>query len=483
MLGAARLESPVTETPGRPSGPEAWAARRRALAPILWTLAVTFLPLALFGAWSLTTLDPSRRRVATAFVYAGLFLLGAVSFLQLRTCLAQWQKYWRATLAVAFIGLLAVNALRTEHIFEGPREWDFLCFFLDSHVIAERLNLYSPASYQTIAQQLGLEVSDSFRREILEVGFKYPPPSALLFAPLARFSAETGALVWTTAVLLSVGLLAIVLAWYLRRGLGKSPGRERIDTVLMGGALALALPATSPTAFNSQTTFLMTTLVLLTIAWDGSSKSGLAACAATLIKPIAAPPALLLLLRRRYSALAGAIVLGLVLCVASVALLGLDDWASYLKQDYAVTSPAWLYYQANNTSLVAVLGRLLQAEVVPWKSLAVLVPYGLISVLVFLPSLCLAAKSKVDFPSAYCLVLLAGMIVYPGTQVSSGILLCVPIVISLKRLAEAARVEPKVIGVSALALGLAMMSQFTATLLLWGASLVSVGRLARDHES
>ncbi len=74
------------------------------------------------------------------------------------------------------------------------REWDFLCFWLWGRAGARGANFYDPAASAWMAE--GLELSPEFQRQIVDVGFWYPPPTMLLFAPFGALPVRAALLLW-----------------------------------------------------------------------------------------------------------------------------------------------------------------------------------------------------------------------------------------------------------------------------------------------
>ena len=98
--------------------------------------------------------------------------------------------------------------------FEKPHEWDFLCWYLDGHVAVSGLNFYEPKSYQEVFKQIQVpyKPSDGFISEIVNVGFKYPPPTMIYLVPLGFFNYFNSHLMWTVFNILLM-IANIYLFW------------------------------------------------------------------------------------------------------------------------------------------------------------------------------------------------------------------------------------------------------------------------------
>lgn len=338
--------------------------------------------------------------------------------------------YGLAALMGAHVVVLASAVIEA-----GPGEWDFLTFYLDGVVSGSGLNLYVPEHYAFVVQRLGLEVSPEFRREIVEVGFKYPPPTVFLFRPLALWPIQTAHAIWI-AVLTATTFLACVLGALLipRAPAPAHPLVDFADRIAFCVVAVWALGGARIVLRLGQTGGFLLCLTMAVLLANGRALSGVASTVAVIVKPIFAVPAALLVLGRRWRAVGAAIITTVAAVVLSVLAVGLDDWSTYLTQEYATASPAWLYHEENNQSLLATLSRAAGITGHPWSSPGVVAAYACISLVVVVVSFTAAVRAEAaDFAYALCLVLLAGLIVYPGTQHSYGILLGAPVVVEMRR--------------------------------------------------
>ena len=139
-----------------------------------------------------------------------------------------------------------------------------------------------------------------------------------------------------------------------------------MDSIAFAAILVISMYSTWSVISDGQTTGLLSCLIVLTLLSAGRWSSGVFTCLGVFVKPIAALPALLLLIGRHWLSVIAGIITGLILVIVSFVWFGVDDWYSYLRQDYVTASPAWLYLEGNNKSLLAVLSRAFGISDVPW---------------------------------------------------------------------------------------------------------------------
>jgi hypothetical protein len=182
-----------------------------------------------------------------------------------------------------------------------------------------------------------------------------------------------------------------------------------------------------------QTTPILCCLMIVVLLGHGRASSGIAASLSAFVKPLAVIPALILLIGKYWSAVLAGMVTGIALLAVSILVLGTDDWMSYFNQEYATASPAWLYYEPINQSMLATLSRAFGFTGVPWGHMPIVLAYTILSLIVIVPSLWLTARiAGQDYLTAYCFLLLAGLLIYPGTQTTYGMLLSIPMAIEFR---------------------------------------------------
>ena len=400
---------------------------------------------------------------------AALVSVSVLAFLSLYRY-AEQRHLARAVLYISMFFSLYVLAPRIVDAFaHAPREWDFICFYVDGLVAASGLNLYRPESYAEVVGNLGLAVSDEFQREIVEVGFKYPPATALLFLPLSYFDLETANTVWLSFIALAVCVATLLLSRLLPvRSPGDLPLLSILDSIALSAVMVLSIPSTRTAISMGQTTPLLCCLMILTILSRGRMTGGFAASLSVLVKPLAVIPSLALVIGRHWSAVAVGVSTGFCLIAASVLVLGIDDWTSYFLQEYATAAPAWIYYEHINQSLLAALCRSFGFTEVPWTHWPIASTYFLVSLAFVVPSLWLSrAIVREDFRTAYCLLLLMALIVYPGTQITYGMALSIPLAVEFWNQYKAREHELVAIAFVVVTVMLSGYSLFAANVFVW----------------
>jgi len=341
---------------------------------------------------------------------------------------AEISRGWRLALACAtalvVLADLGVAAAAVRHV----GQWDFVCFWLYGHAVAAHANVYAPQTFAQLA--LPVPVDMAFRREILGVGFPYPPPSIVLFAPLgALANLRLASLLWMT---LQLGALGGAIA-LLARGAGAARG-------LAIAAFALALPSTAIGLGLQQTTPLA--LLAVVVAGGGAPRGGIArgvaAGLAVIVKPVLVVVPLWLALRRRGSAFLAALVTLALATATALPLIGPGGLASYRAENPAARLPAGVFSESGAASLYAALlrargdvgsfaGPLHDATFVTLAAVATLVTLGLTL---------RAQAAGGDLTLGLWIAL--GLALYPGTGAAYALLL-VPSAVALARRLPAAR--------------------------------------------
>jgi Glycosyltransferase family 87 len=251
-----------------------------------------------------------------------------------------------ATTALVALFTLAVAVASARSI----GQWDFVCFWLYGHAAAAGANVYDPRTYHALA--LPAPVGADFRREVLDVGFPYPPASILLFLPLGYIgSFPLASALWLAAMLaaLAAGAAALIRSYWKTLDL---------DAAVAVVALGIALPAVSENIVYHQTNFLALALLVAAYRWRGGIGGGVAAALAVAVKPYLAVIMLWFALRRRWNALAASVVTLLGLTLASIPALGPDGLRAFFVSNPTTRIPPSVFVEAETASLYSVLLRI-----------------------------------------------------------------------------------------------------------------------------
>ncbi len=373
--------------------------------------------------------------------------------------------------AAVGVGRILVAAVRP---FLNPSTWgiwDFLVFYLNGSVAIHGLNVYDPADYELVFNQLSIpfETGTDFDKEVLNVGFIYPPPTLLVFAWLGLLPFGAAQLLWYPLVLAGGALVIFLVVPHIPTGV---PPLER---TLFAAALVMLSHAATLNMGPGQTLWFGLAATLAAMRAGPRLVSGLYASVALLIKPFLLCVPAYLCLQRYWRSWAASIVSYAVFALLVVILFGLETTAAYFSVNPADRVPVWLYSQDGNQSLLGTILRLAQ-PFTPLETSPIAYPPFLVSALLVLTSTALAAVRLVRArdPLLLSLLLTCAILVYPGTLTSYSVFLIVPTLQLLERHPEVMR-SP---GLFAFILGslyflMGAHSAFFANLAAWLAVLVS----------
>ena len=289
-----------------------------------WLVVVTGMGVVMFVMHQLPNDQNIRRRAVTCGIAAGLVLV-----------------------------TLGINALTIHKSIKKPHEWDFLDFWIAGQSIVSDRNIYDPDEYQQV--QLPFEPSDEFKREVLDVGFKYPPTSAVIFMPLGYFSFKTAKMLWYIFQFLFF-VSSILLAFRLFA--------SQFDAIhlLLTAALFMSLSATASTFYFGQTNFMALTFLLLFRKSYKTIIGGLFLSLGIIIKPFLIIFLPYCLIRGHLRAFVAA-TLGLsFFSLIGLLLLGEQTFVTYFVANPSAHFPHWMYTEKMNQSLLATILRLIDYQ-------------------------------------------------------------------------------------------------------------------------
>jgi hypothetical protein len=332
-------------------------------------------------------------------------------------------------LGCAMIGAFILGRAAVESLM-APRMWDFLAFYVDGSVGARGLNFYQSASYAEVysEMQIPIAVTDDFVREIVDVGFKYPPMTMFLFSWMGKFPFGQAHVLWLGFVCATF-LFAI---WAVARGLLEDgPLAIRLLVTL---ALVGLLPASVSNLYFEQTNALVLGVGVLALSAASERKAGLVSAMAIAIKPIMALTLAYLFLRSRWRSIAiSALALAGMLTAAALAF-GPITVLDYVRANPVGNVPPWIFTEWVNQSLLATLLRGAESAVAVDEAL-MYPPFLLTGGAVGLTSLWLAWRlARRGDPLAFGLLVATSLLLYPGVLKPYGMLMLIPLVILFRRI-------------------------------------------------
>jgi len=344
----------------------------------------------------------------------------------------------RASIAGTIVVALALllSAVTATHYLQ---QWDFICFWLYGHAAIAHHDVYDPATYRALATPIAVDAD--FRREVLDVGFPYPPPSILLFVPLGLFAnVAVASYFWLAAFFVALfGGIAVLARTYVRSA----------DPVALAGiaALALAVPASADNVAYHQTSFLSFLLVAIVYRLRGGITGGVAAGLAVVVKPYLAVILVWLALRRRWNALAASMCTLAVATLAALPFVGRGAVHAFLFDNPASREPAGLFAEPETASLYAAILRAFHRE----GSLSGPLHDPLFVAVAFVAivlSICFIVRARADDDDLSLPIAIAlGLMLYPGSGTMYAIVL-VPALVALATRVRSGRLALLFMGVA-----------------------------------
>ena len=349
-----------------------------------------------------------------------LLLLGTHAWPQLgRISRSLWMALVVSIIALFGVRLAQVVAFNINTL----PEWDFSFFWLNGQVAARGLNFYDPVQYQQLARVLLPQpLTPAFQQAVLDVGFWYPPPSMFLFLPLGWVGLRTAAVAWFVVHgLVLIGNVGLVWQLFLHQ-------RRRWGLAL-ALALLLMLHATELTFNYAQTNSLLLLFVLLFWKDRKQPRVGVWLACAIVVKPIAIVLGLVLVLHRHWRALVMAAGTFALICLMAAAAFGPNVFMQFVFSGPTTRQPNWVYGEAVNQSLSAVILR--TAGPIPATGLPLMQPVfiGLAAAMTALSAWLIWRLPRNQGEWAIAIALSLGLLIYPATLNHYSMLLVPPLLL------------------------------------------------------
>ncbi len=391
--------------------------------PILtWILIGLFWTTVVFSVCRLTHLQ---------FLFTPVIIISLIIGLQLLIS----NKLIEPQITNFFLGIvlfLAFHFLYTlvKSYFQIP-EWDFLCFFLFAKAGIAGGNFYDPVLFNDTFQQLKLQeiTSNDFIREIVNVGFWYPPPTMLILLPIGWFNLELSYVIWQSLILIIL-MADVFLLIKIFGNTYENSSTKKISFLLIS-ILIFIFPGLKDSIWYSQTNSILLFFLLLILRNPFGKTAGVYLCLMLLIKPLAAILALYYLIHKELKILIIAFIAGAALVLLSGLVFGYDIFLNYITSPPTERIPEFVYLESINKSLQSTLLRIqVQNPELISMFIVKLISYIVSAVLVIITILSSRRILKTNQLLSFLIFIPLTLIIYPGT-LSHYIVLLVPVVIAI----------------------------------------------------
>lgn len=297
---------------------------------------------------------------------------------------------------------------------QTPEIWDFSAFYLYGKVAAGGFNFYIPENFHTVFNQAKMPIPElnDFIEEVVSVGFPYPPPTILYFLPLGYLSYENALVCWTIFNLLFVfGSIYLIYKMFL--------SADKLNGLMIVLILFLISAQVRSTVSFSQTNFILLFLLLLMKKYYNHGFAGIFLTFGIFTKPYMLIFGIFFLSTRNWKAIYYFIMSSILLSFLTVLIIGKETFISYFFNNATQRMPKWQFSEPINQSLHAVL---LRANLISLNNPFL---YILIAVLLlgFILLLIWHLQKKKNNEFILPLLLLIGLLIYPGTLGYYGVLL------------------------------------------------------------
>jgi len=312
---------------------------------------------------------------------------------------------WVAYLVVLVVAAYLFIAKVIDRI-NHPAIWDFTAFYIYGKVAVSGANFYLPENYHQLYPSLQLPESfyQELSLEVLNVGFPYPPPTMLWFAPLALLPYKTSLICWSILNLFFVaGCIYLIYDQFFRK--------DKLNGLILVASLFFLFPPAKTTVSYSQTNFILLFYLLMIRKYSDKKISGVFLALAIFTKPYMAIFGLFLLLKKNWGAIVSSILGAVSLVGLALLVFGKAPFLSYISDNPAHRLPRETFSEGINQSLHAVL---LRSGIINFDdSSAYMYIAGVILVLTAVCLVFLIRKKLYD--SILAVLLLVALLLYPGT--------------------------------------------------------------------
>jgi hypothetical protein len=295
--------------------------------------------------------------------------------------------------------------------------WDLPAFYLYGKVAAGGYNFYQPENFHTVFNSLQSIYSnfadlDYFIDEVVNVGFPYPPPTMLYFMPLGFLSFNTALILWTVFISLFLfGSIYLVYTLFLKE--------SKLNGLMLVAILFFLFSPVRSTLFYTQTNFILLFLLLLMKKYAETKYAGILLALAIFTKPYMIIFAFTFIIYKNWNAIIYFILSSIAIAGLAATFFGISAFTNYLFNNSVHRLPQCVFSEEINQSLHEVLIRagLISADnPLTYTYIAIGILLLTLTYLLFL------LKRKL-YDCIWAILLLIGLILYPGTLSYYGVLL------------------------------------------------------------
>jgi alpha-1,2-mannosyltransferase len=256
--------------------------------------------------------------------------------------------------------------------------------------------------------------------EVINVGFPYPPPTILYFAPLGLFSFDTAHVIWMVFNLfIVIGCIYLIYDQAFKE--------DKLVGIMLASILLFLLPDARYTIRCSQTNFIALFHLLLMYKYSDRKIGGIFLSLAVFTKPYMAILIFYFIYKKNWSAIIYFIITSLVLACITASLFGISPFITYITDNAYHRMPLYAFSETTNQSLN---GFLIRMNIIPP---GVSMEYKLIATLILIFTgiyMAYVARKKL-YEYIMPVLLLVGLLVYPGTLQHYGIVVLFVLVLFL----------------------------------------------------
>jgi len=327
-----------------------------------------------------------------------------------------------------------------------PPEWDFGCYYLYGLVAKSGANFYLPLSID--GHPLAGQFSNDFLTEAVAVGFPYPPPTMLLFLPLAELPYVTSYLCWS-----AINLVALIAAAAVfHRALNKPNRSETAPPFSLLAALFVLWPAVNSSFEFSQSNSLALLAISAALLWINGIGYGAFVALGSFVKPWIGLLLGLSILTKRWRATCAGLFTVLALMSIAGIFFGAETIRSYLRMDFAARVPPDMWIESVNESLLSTILKLTDYDIqhfTPFHSISFLVTAAAVGLTTLFAFFRMTDEKNFERVSLF---ICASLLIYPHTLEHYSAVLLIPAGVELSTGVRRGRTVPSLVFVLLLSL-------------------------------